>query len=49
VLSQPFPVFALVGPVTVDELRSTMRGAEVELDRDQLAYLALDEGIPAGA
>lgn len=39
VLHQPFPTFALIGPRTVQELESSIRGLEVGLSADQVAWL----------
>ena len=44
VLAQPFPTFALVGPRSVAELRSSTAGLGVELDEAQVAWLDLREG-----
>jgi aryl-alcohol dehydrogenase-like predicted oxidoreductase len=40
VLCQPFQCFALIGPLTVEELDSSLRGARLELSPAQLEYLA---------
>lgn len=39
VLCQPFPTFALVGPRTITEFRSSLAGLAVELSPDDLAWL----------
>lgn len=44
VLAQPFPTFALFGPRTIAESRSSMTGLGVELDEAQVAWLDLQEG-----
>jgi aryl-alcohol dehydrogenase-like predicted oxidoreductase len=41
VLHQPFPVFPIIGPATVDELSSSLRALELELSPDELAWLDL--------
>lgn len=41
VLAQPFPNFALVGPRSIDEMRSTFQGLEVELSADEVKWLDL--------
>ncbi|WP_375390140.1 aldo/keto reductase [uncultured Amnibacterium sp.] len=41
VLAQPFPTFALFGPRTIEEARSSMRGLSVELTPEQVAWLDL--------
>lgn len=44
VLAQPFEVFALFGPRTIAEARSSMTGLGVELTEQQVAWLDLREG-----
>ncbi|WP_432541367.1 aldo/keto reductase [Kineococcus sp. SYSU DK002] len=44
VLAQPFQVFALFGPRTIAEARSSMTGLGVELTPEQVAWLDLREG-----
>ncbi|MEZ0494340.1 aldo/keto reductase [Kineococcus sp. TBRC 1896] len=44
VLAQPFQVFALFGPRTIAEARSSMTGLGVQLDEQQVAWLDLREG-----
>jgi predicted dehydrogenase/aryl-alcohol dehydrogenase-like predicted oxidoreductase len=44
VLSQPFPAFALIGPQTIEETRTSALGLDVELTPDELRWLNLDEG-----
>lgn len=39
VLCQPFPVFAAVGPENEDELRSSLKAAEVELSPEEVQWL----------
>lgn len=41
VLAQPFPVFALIGPRTPAELRSSLPGLKVTLTDDEVRYLDL--------
>lgn len=41
VLAQPFPVWALVGPECVSELRSTLRAAQLALTPHECAWLDL--------
>lgn len=43
VLAQAFPTFALIGPRTLAELRSSMTGLGVELTAEQVAWLDLRE------
>jgi predicted dehydrogenase/aryl-alcohol dehydrogenase-like predicted oxidoreductase len=43
VLSQPFPIFALIGPKTIAEWRSTMKAAEITLTPAECAYLNLEK------
>ena len=45
VLSQPFPAFALFGPRTIAETRTSLPGANLSLTPEELAWLDLD--IPA--
>jgi 1-deoxyxylulose-5-phosphate synthase len=40
-LNLPFPVFPLVGPATVDELRSCVQALEIELSPEEIAWLDL--------
>lgn len=44
VLSQPFPTFALFGPATIDEMRISFQGLELELTPDELKWLNLEVG-----
>ena len=46
VLCQPFPSFALVGPRTLYETYTTMPGLDIELTRQELAYLDLRADSP---
>ncbi|MGV3724412.1 MAG: aldo/keto reductase [Actinomycetota bacterium] len=39
VLQQPFPVFPLIGPATVQELRSSVRALELELSPEDVTWL----------
>ncbi len=41
VLNQTFPTFALFGPRTIAEARSSMAGLDVELNQDELRWLDL--------
>lgn len=41
VLSQPFPIAAIVGPASVAELRDSYPATEIALTADELAYLDL--------
>jgi aryl-alcohol dehydrogenase-like predicted oxidoreductase len=43
VLAQPFPTFALVGPRTIDEVRTTFHGFGVQLSPAELKYLNLED------
>ena len=39
VLHQPFPVYALIGPRTVEELQSSLPAIDVKLSGEELRYL----------
>ncbi|HXK44906.1 MAG TPA: aldo/keto reductase, partial [bacterium] len=43
VLNQKFPVFALIGPRSVIETRSSLKTLEIELTEDQLKWLNLEK------
>ena len=43
VLNQPFPTFALIGPRTVHETRTTWPALGVELSDKELRWLNLEE------
>ncbi|HET7559084.1 MAG TPA: aldo/keto reductase [Limnochordia bacterium] len=43
VLNQPFPIFALIGPLTVAELESSVKAIDVELSPEELDWLDLAE------
>lgn len=43
VLAQPFPVFPLIGPRTIQEFESSLRAFEVELTAEEVAWLNLEE------
>ncbi|MFN3652857.1 MAG: aldo/keto reductase [Armatimonadota bacterium] len=43
VLHQPFPTYALIGPKDVDELRSCVRAAELELTPEEVRWLDAGE------
>jgi len=48
VLAQGFPAFSLIGPRSIAETASSMRGLDVQLSADELAWLDLtDLGAPA--
>ncbi|MDO8684342.1 MAG: aldo/keto reductase [Armatimonadota bacterium] len=42
-LCQPSPMFALIGPQSIDELRISLKGLDVELRAGQLRYLNLED------
>jgi aryl-alcohol dehydrogenase-like predicted oxidoreductase len=42
VLAQPFPTFALIGPKTLDETRSSLEALTVRLSPAELAWLNLE-------
>jgi predicted dehydrogenase/aryl-alcohol dehydrogenase-like predicted oxidoreductase len=42
VLSQPFPTFALFGPATIEEMRISFRGLDLELTPEELRWLNLE-------
>ena len=42
VLCQPFPAFALFGPRTLEEIRTSLPGLSVELSVKELAWLNLE-------
>ena len=39
VLHQPFPLYALIGPRTLQELNSSMLAIDIKLSADELRYL----------
>jgi aryl-alcohol dehydrogenase-like predicted oxidoreductase len=43
VLCQPFPTFALIGPRTIEEFRSSLAALKVELTPDEVTGLYGDE------
>jgi aryl-alcohol dehydrogenase-like predicted oxidoreductase len=43
VLHQPFPLFALIGPHTIDELQSVLPALEVTLTPEELCWLNLED------
>lgn len=43
VLHQPFPIYAVIGPETVDELHDSVDALELELTDDQARWLDLEE------
>ena len=42
VLHQPFPVYPLIGPATVEELRSSVAALELELSPEEVRWLDLE-------
>ena len=42
VLNQPFPVYALFGPATIEEMRTSLHALEVQLSPDELKWLNLE-------
>ncbi|HAI11364.1 MAG TPA: oxidoreductase [Phycisphaerales bacterium] len=46
VICQPFPSFALIGPRTLHENYTTMPGLDIELTKQELAYLDLRADSP---
>jgi aryl-alcohol dehydrogenase-like predicted oxidoreductase len=42
VLAQPFPTFALIGPRTIDETRTTMPALDFELTPEEIRWLNLE-------
>jgi predicted dehydrogenase/aryl-alcohol dehydrogenase-like predicted oxidoreductase len=42
VLTQPFPTFPLIGPRTLEELRTSLPGLEIELTDEEVRWLNLD-------
>ncbi len=48
VLQQPFPIHAIIGPRTVDELHGSVAALEIELTREEWRWLDLEtESVPA--
>ena len=43
VLCQPFPTFALIGPHSIAELRTSAEALKVTLSPDDLRWLNLDD------
>ena len=43
VLAQPFPLYALIGPQSLAETRSSMTAFEIELSPDELKWLNLED------
>jgi aryl-alcohol dehydrogenase-like predicted oxidoreductase len=43
VLHQPFPIFALIGPHTIDELQSVLPALQVTLTPEEVRWLNLEE------
>ncbi|MDH7602103.1 MAG: aldo/keto reductase [Armatimonadota bacterium] len=46
VLSQPFPVFALFGPATINEMNASMKGMQIRLTPEELRWLNLEADSP---
>jgi 1-deoxyxylulose-5-phosphate synthase len=44
VLHQPFPVFPLIGPATVEELKSSVAALDLELTPEEVRWLDLQDG-----
>jgi aryl-alcohol dehydrogenase-like predicted oxidoreductase len=44
VLHQPFPVFPLIGPANVEELKSSVAALEIELSPEEARWLNLEDG-----
>ena len=42
-LNQPFPVFPLIGPALLSEVRTSLEGVDVRLSEDELAWLNLEK------
>jgi aryl-alcohol dehydrogenase-like predicted oxidoreductase len=42
VLCQPFPVFALIGPQSIDELRDSLPALEIVLTPEEMRWLNLE-------
>ncbi len=45
VLHQPYPVFPLIGPHTVDELKSSVAALDLELSPDEVRWLNLEGNL----
>jgi aryl-alcohol dehydrogenase-like predicted oxidoreductase/predicted dehydrogenase len=43
VLCQPFPIFALIGPQSIDELRDVLPALNVQLTAEEMRWLNLEE------
>ena len=43
VMHQPFPTFPIVGPCTLDELDSSLGALKIELSRDEMRWLNLED------
>jgi predicted dehydrogenase/aryl-alcohol dehydrogenase-like predicted oxidoreductase len=43
VLAQPFPIYALIGPRSLDEIHDSMRAFEIELSSDEVKWLNLED------
>ncbi len=44
VLSQPFPIYALIGPRALSETRDSMEALDVQLSPDEVKWLNLEDG-----
>jgi aryl-alcohol dehydrogenase-like predicted oxidoreductase len=42
VLNQPFPTFPLIGPRTLEELRTSLPGLDISLTADEVKWLNLE-------
>jgi aryl-alcohol dehydrogenase-like predicted oxidoreductase len=42
VLNQPFPTFPLIGPRTLEELRTSLPGLDISLSVDEVKWLDLE-------
>ena len=42
VLNQPFPTFALIGPRTLEEIRTSLPGVDLPLNPEEIAWLNLE-------
>lgn len=49
VLAQPFTVFALIGPLSAEEARASLRADHIHLTPDELSYLNLDDEAAASS
>lgn len=49
VLAQPFTVFALIGPLSAEETRASLRADHLQLTPDELSYLNLEDEAAASS